>query len=354
MRYKKGLITNKQTKSEDGFAAIIVAMIIMAIIVLITIGFVRIVGREQRAVLDRQLSTQAFYAAETGVNDAAALLSTTPGIEDKSECEVDESDGWAPQLGNEVEYTCVLINSSPTSLEYSSISQSNPRVIRLKGVNSSGNPVSIESINIAWQSDPYPESPVLTSGSNFPPSIGNAAPVLRVSLTPLNGSLNRQNLIQNTMTFFLRPTSDSIGGNSTAFEAGSGNVGGQGKVVAVECDISDDGSPRICNHQITGMNGADTAGYLMTVRSIYHNSSLYIDGEASDPTEQLRFAEQQAIVDATGRASDVLRRIQVRLPLDSTYLWPGFAIEAASGICKPYSVYPGEGQNDGQAICAID
>lgn len=345
--------TNKKQNNEDGFAAIIVAMIIMAIIVLITIGFVRIVGREQRAALDRQLSTQAFYAAETAVNDAAELLANN-NLQEKVDCEVREIDGWAPDLGNEVEYTCVLIDPSPTSLEYDSINQDSPKALLLKGVDSDGDPVSIDSINVYWQSDPYPESPTLTPGNDFPTSIGNAAPVLRVSLTRLDGSLSRQNLIENTMTFFLRPTSDSVGTTSTSFTAGSSEVAGQGRVVPVECDLADDDSPRICAHQITNMGVAGEDGYLMTVRSIYHNSSLFIDGQIDGSSDQLRFSEQQAIVDATGRANDVLRRIQVRLPLNNTYQWPGFAIEATSGICKPYSVYPNRGSNDGDTICNID
>ena len=48
-------------------------MIVMSLIVL---GFAQISRRNQRESLDRQLSTQAFYAAESGVNDARELITT--------------------------------------------------------------------------------------------------------------------------------------------------------------------------------------------------------------------------------------------------------------------------------------
>jgi hypothetical protein len=60
-------------RREGGFVSIIVCMIIMTILSLITIGFAQIMAREQRQALDRQLSSQAFYAAESGVNDALML-----------------------------------------------------------------------------------------------------------------------------------------------------------------------------------------------------------------------------------------------------------------------------------------
>ena len=56
--------------------AILVTMNLMIVISLIVLGFAQISRRNQRQSLDRQLSTQAFYAAETAVNDAADLIKT--------------------------------------------------------------------------------------------------------------------------------------------------------------------------------------------------------------------------------------------------------------------------------------
>src|SRR5262245_28445627 len=65
----------KLMPNQSGMAAIIVTLIIMIVLSLITLGFARIVNREQRQVADRQLNTQAFYAAESGVSIVKNLSS---------------------------------------------------------------------------------------------------------------------------------------------------------------------------------------------------------------------------------------------------------------------------------------
>ncbi len=341
--------TKHEKTNEDGFAAIIVTLIIMAILVLITIGFVRIVSREQRSALDRQLSTQAFYAAETGVNDAAEMLASRlengDPLEDKTDCDVDSSWPADPLLdGDDVRYTCILIDPAPTSLEYGAIDQQTPQVIHINGVDENGDQIAIDNLRLSWQSEPFPGAPALSgAGSDLPSNFGNAAPVLRVTLTPLS-NMSRQALIENTMTVFLRPASSGGAASATGFSAGAGEFANQGRIIQVTCDVNDDVNPRICNHRISGLAAAGTAGYLMTVRSVYSNASLYIEGQGVG-SDVLRFANQQAIIDSTGRASDVLRRIQVRVPLRETFDYPGFALEGAS-ICKPYSVGPGFGESE--------
>src|SRR5688500_17746685 len=117
---------------QSGFVAIIVTMIIMVVLILITTGFMRIIGREQRQDLDRQLSSQAFYAAETGINNAARALTdpATPLMVDKNECGPSSTPPLSlhfPAGSNVVdassgiEYTCLTIDRTPRSLEYSAL-----------------------------------------------------------------------------------------------------------------------------------------------------------------------------------------------------------------------------------------
>src|SRR5882724_3022558 len=58
------------TSPEAGFAALIIGIILVLILGLLTIGFAQLVRHEQSSALDKQLSSQAYYAAESGVNDA--------------------------------------------------------------------------------------------------------------------------------------------------------------------------------------------------------------------------------------------------------------------------------------------
>src|SRR5689334_20404193 len=78
---------------QAGMVAIMVMLILMLVISLIVLGFAQISRRNQRQSLDRQLSTQAFYAAETGINDAAEIiknaLAAGTTAADKPDCQSD-------------------------------------------------------------------------------------------------------------------------------------------------------------------------------------------------------------------------------------------------------------------------
>lgn len=326
-----------ETPNEDGFAAIIVTLIVMAIIVLITIGFVKLVSREQRSSLDRQLTTQAFYAAETGINEVARLLAEDPGLPSKDTCEVSDThpdypfpEGGVLDEEEAVAYTCVLIDPAPSTLEYDSIPTEHARNIYLTGVDDDGSPMALNTIVVNWNASELSDSPTFpAAGRDFPTDFGDGAPVLRVSLTPISGALSRNGLIDSTFTVFLRP--ESGGSEPTiTYTAGAGQRRSQGDVTQVGCN--DGNTPRYCKARITGLSGASQ--YVMSVRAIYSNASVQID-----TPDGASFSGEQVVADVTGRANDVLRRMQVRLPIRDTFDFPGFTLEAgAGGICKPYSV----------------
>ena len=57
---------------ESGLISIAVTIIITALLTLMAVGFAGLSSREYRQALDQQLNSQAFYAAESGVNEAIA------------------------------------------------------------------------------------------------------------------------------------------------------------------------------------------------------------------------------------------------------------------------------------------
>ena len=85
-------------RDQRGIASLIITMVSMVIVTLIVLGFATLSRREQRQSLDRQLSTQAFYAAESGVEDARAVIlnSIASGVSfHKTNCTTSDGAGFA-------------------------------------------------------------------------------------------------------------------------------------------------------------------------------------------------------------------------------------------------------------------
>jgi hypothetical protein len=75
----------------------------------------------------------------------------------------------------------------------------------------------------------------------------------------------------------------------------------------------------------------------MRIRSLYGTSNVSIDpNNTTKPDIYLKGA--QLVVDSTGKAQDVLKRVQVRLSLNTTLNVPDFAVQAGAGLCKRYNV----------------
>ena len=60
--------------NQKGMSSILFAMVFIIILSLIGVGFATLVRKDQRETLDKTLSFQAQYAAETAINRKAAEL----------------------------------------------------------------------------------------------------------------------------------------------------------------------------------------------------------------------------------------------------------------------------------------
>lgn len=329
-------------KDEKGFAAILVTMIIVVTLSLITIGFIAVVSREQRQTQDRQLSTQAFYAAETGVNDAVERINAgLPPDYSKTTCPPDGPPGFAVGsniISDGVEYSCLLIESRPRELEYGSVGFSTPVVAPIQPIDDLGNPVLINKLEISWEGiSENGGSGFATTMPTFPQSTAwtSQTGVLRVGLTPSGGPVTRDGLRINTFTSFFYPQNGPAAAVDSAFFPNTTNFN-QGSIVSGNCNQSKKPTsfPRYCAVNITGISGND---FILSLRSVYANSKVTIKA-FSGPTQR-RLTNAQVMVDSTGKASDVLRRIAVRVPKESN-VFPGFVLETVEDICKQYGITP--------------
>lgn len=316
---------------QQGFVAIFSVIIIMMVMTLIAVGFASLAQRAQRRTLDNQLSVQAYYAAESGVNDAIEFLENGNGDYVREDCNDALPSGFPSSVIDGVlgvEYTCLLITDAE-DLRYTNITSTIATIKSEDGSN-------FNNITFEWSGPGQPSG----SDENFRPADGwgNRVDVLRVDLTPLN-NLNRSSLIGNTYTFFLYPLSGS-GTNSTTLPAPSET--GKGQRIMTGCNP--DGSIWVCRMEA---NIAPGNNFAVRVKGLYGNPfNLTITPAFNNTTRRL--ADGQKNIDVTGKANDVLRRIQVRVPVDGGLgdsdrfgLRDAYGLTVGDHICKRYFVGDG-------------
>lgn len=359
------------SSDEAGFAAIIIAMVLVLVLSLVTIGFAALMRNEQRSALDRQLSNAAYYAAESGINDAAAAVragftlakqqcagytgaqigALSGGTNKAAATQYLKDTNMTVDSSSQTSYSCLLINPNPSTLEYSAVPTAQPTTVVITGVNSAGNDTPIDKLVFSWQDAsggkifaPYdnvsnPGCPAYNASSLFPSTgcwtRGGTAitGVLRVGLTPMD-ALDRASLERNQYTAFLYPLAGAAGAPPQSQY--STNIGQQaGAIINGSCNNNN--SPRYCNVAVTNA-GTSTTTYLLHLSSIYQTTQVTITAYNNGTPLNIRGA--QTLIDSTGKAQDVLRRIQVRLPLRNNYDYPEFDIATSGNVCKQLSTYP--------------
>lgn len=353
---------NRTKLSQKGMASILVTMVLMVVMSLIVLGFAQVSRRNQREALDNQLTKQAYYAAETGINDYAkkirTYLTNNPNNPDlsalnKTSCDTNNLPlaykGIASSNLNgtsDVQYTCVLVNAGPTSLSYSSVSST--KVIPINSAT------AISSLTINWQTtqtnvaNPTSNCPSASNIGQFP-NVSNwscSLGILKIDLVPTTGTIAMQNLMADTMTALLVPTKLSATGtgilNYTATAVNQyGSLANQGAKVAAKCDNSN------CSVTITGLT---TNSYYLRVSNIYQAAALQVaaySSSAPSPSTQLSLVGAQVLIDATGKAQDVLRRVQIRIPVNSTAASSTFdsAIQTTQSLCKQFETSTTQASN---------
>lgn len=336
---------NKLRRNEQGMVAIMTTLVLMIVISLIVLGFAQISRRNQREALDRQLSTQAFYAAETGVNDARKIIQEGVNngltVTDKTTCGGTGGGGFYAGLqpdidpARNVKYTCLLVDAAPKSLQYSNIGTTSTIIPMI-----SNNGANIRRVQLNWQTKQNTTTPTAGCPTDANTFVPNGAAtwtcgfgVMRIDLVPTEGALTANGLRDNTMTIFAVPLS-SGGTNNVTYAAGTANANNR---IGVSCNNSSG-----CALRIDIPGGSARNSYHLRVSSIYRDNSLTVEGQnASGGSLEIRGA--QAVIDVTGKAQDVLRRIKVAIPIRTTSknLHSDYAIEMTGSLCKRYAIMQG-------------
>lgn len=334
-------------KNETGIVAIFVTLIMMIVISIIVIGFSQIARREVADAVNRQLSTEAFYAAESGVNDAYSVIyqnitSRTPNpniLANLANCQsstyINGSSNFLNSPTDTTGYTCLLVNNTPTS-QTQTAATGQPVVFPLNS------PTPFNTITFIWSpntGDAAYNASNCPGAPKFPPaaSWSTCPPIVRADLVPIPNSptpFSQASLEAAQKILFLYP--QAIGQNNHSTSSLDYSSITNGEINPLACTST-------CTFTI---NGLDCAGclnldnYYLNLQYIYGNGPSY-SVSGTNASGAVEFQNDVAQIDSTGEAQNVLRRIQVEVSLNSessdTYSIPSppsYAIQTNSSLCK--------------------
>lgn len=323
-------IMMRARQHEAGIVSLMVTLVMMIVITLIVLGFAEIARNEQRSSLDDQLSTQAYYAAESGINDARAVIDSTMAAnkvpQDKGGCSPDANYTSSGAVDNQhgASYTCLTVDTHPTELSYSIGAGST--VVPLLSAGG-----AFPRFDLTWTTEgDSTKCPSSGSPSTFT-DVGSwscPSPVVRVDILDASQPLTRSNWGSSTATIFFVPFSSNVANVGTVSDKGAARGARCTGTTSASCTAS------IClNVTCTGNLGTS---YYARITTIYVETNVGLSISAAG----IKFDGAQAIIDATGKAQDVLRRVRVAVDLTdaNSYAIPDGAIVSADSICKRFGV----------------
>ena len=362
----------RQSGAVSLFAVIFGAMLLT----IVTIGFMRLMIMDQRQSSNNDLSQSAYDAALAGVEDAKRVVraAQTGNIQAVGvlngpiNCNMVAASGVVGgsisgdtiiQTGTgagkrfDQAYTCVKITMKSQDFIYKSI-EDKSQLIPLRAT-SSFNKISIEWYRRDDESNLGSANAVNTEISTtgeLPARNSwhsNTPQLMRVQLINPGPTFNLSTLDTTGVTSFFRPNvlrSDVAGQDGTAVSsktsdrprATDGNEHNNGTNI-VSCSKTFKFSGEYSCKAVIDVDeiaaGSETAFLRLT--SIYKGGSVKVSLQKTDGTI-VNFDGVQPIVDSTGRASNLFRRVEARLQIGDDFAYPENAIELKNSLCKDFSV----------------
>ncbi len=339
LQINKNPVVGKLAGNQQGFASMVIGLVLILVLALMTVGFAQLARHEQQQALSHQLSTAAYYAAESGINDAvksiqngitnpagpSVITEATTGV-DSNTCLTGGGLGLNSALGSsagvDFTYSCVMVSFKNDNLLY------NPAATDSGHSTLTHTNGQIKKLTITWSSKDGKTTP-RGDGKFAAKSVWTSPAVIQFSITPIS-AYNRQSLINNTYTAFLYP------GNGPGTSA-SGSYGSNGQLVqASTCNTTCTSTIDMTGSPIPAAD-ANGSPYLVHIIDLYDDSKAITISGTDNAGKALTFTGQPS-VDVTGKAKNVLKRLRVRVSLDSNSAF-NYAL-VAQDICKRIVTQP--------------
>ena len=107
----------------------------------------------------------------------------------------------------------------------------------------------------------------------------------------------------------------------------SSNYANNGFSCSVTLDLADD--------QVISTGASNNA--LLRIDSLYKGANVRVTLHSQDGTE-IKFDNVQPVVDSTGRASTLFRRVEARLRMGTDFPYPSYVADVQNNLCKNFSV----------------
>ncbi len=362
--------------NQSGAVALISVVVFATITTVVITAYLRSAVSQQKESVNYDLNNRAYYAAESGVQDAVRAIKNTPASAvDKDTCTPLAGGGLVGTSASfNLSYTCQIVDVDPAELTGTVSPNSQSVMIKLDPAVAP--PAGQYKIVVRWS--PKSNTNVLyprgTDTPLFPPNNlwfqggDTTKPVhalLRVSvITHPNGSFNRTNI--NQRVAFLNPTDSTAAGSIppsgnggwVLFDTGDDILTQQeGLFNNAECYESDD--PAIpatmgtysCQRTIRLTNYNLANPTYIRIGSVYRSTDFSVTlTNSSDVVIPIK--NSQITVDVTGKAGEnTYRRIKQTVKLDGYKIdsGPDAALIAGEGICKQVTL--GTGVSTYQSGC---
>lgn len=355
---------------ERGAVSLFIVIFTALLVTVLTLSFVRIMVRDQQQATATDLSQSAYDSAQAGVEDAkrallvyqkacqngdtatctsykaafdaqnCTTLNATLGSGSQQETIVQQSSGAGNDGALDQAYTCVKI--SPAGDYVNELSAFQSKFIPLRGTG------EFNQIELSWFSNKDLTATTGGTAVNLAPSSGNV--LVNQSSWPANRpALMRSQLVQpggsfrieefddsKTNTLFLLPS--NAGGSTIGFASNGRKSATLNEPRPVRCEANMPAGGYACRVTL-GTTGAVPAGQTAYLRlSALYNRAQFRIALKRDSAD-VPFDSVQFLVDSTGRANSLFRRVESRVQLyDDNFPYPEAAVDVTGNLCKDFII----------------
>ncbi len=379
---KQETMMQRRNSTQSGMVSILTVLFFMVFISILVVSFIRLISNEQRQATDNDLSASALAAAQNGIEDAKRIImyctkdsptgANTLACTDlmssgdaANGCSVLSGGGNMNSLRNSLKIGDLAANGdviistdgSATFQQYYScltISQDTPFIKKSVAEGSSmitklTTLTPFDTLEVSWTPDRGTSSSYDVSSSvalNMFKPVANwknanpFPPVLRLQFIPyLEGAnIDLDAAESGSRTLFVVPTSASSGADGIGVDANRGSPGLQRTNTGVPIVFATctGGTGYACTKVVNGFDTAASRRYYLRASLLYSNDkSAEVTIKPKVGGVDTKFKNVQPVIDVTGRANDVFRRVRAYVSFAAPILaTPEYAVETASPICK--------------------